>query len=82
MIHHHSNEPEPETGILLYLHCKKCLQEKPTGISPAKYQQSQAGLSPEGDLIVWCLRHEVLICRLKGSESMRQIVGAGCQGES
>lgn len=82
MIHRHSNEPEPKTGILLYLHCKKCLQEKPSNISPAQYQQTQSGISPEGNLIVWCLRHDILVCLLSGSESMRQLVGAGCQKES
>ena len=39
-----------------YIHCGACLDELPTGASPAKYQRIQAGWTEKG-LQVVCMRH-------------------------
>ena len=44
--------------IVSFIHCKKCLEEKPPGISPREYVQLEVGFTKPG-LQVWCKRHEV-----------------------
>lgn len=48
-----SNENEIEA----YIHCGKCLDEMPQGVSPKDWQRIQAGWTTLG-LQVWCTRHE------------------------
>ncbi len=45
-----------DNDIFAYLHCGKCLEELPEGISPAEWSQTQAGWTPIG-LQIWCNRH-------------------------
>lgn len=42
--------------IGLYMHCEKCLNERPPGISPMEWSRTQTGWTPLG-LQVWCNRH-------------------------
>ena len=44
-----------ELEISAYLHCGKCLPDKPDGISPMEWSKTQAGFTPLG-LQVWCNR--------------------------
>lgn len=44
----------------MFLHCKKCIQEIPAGISPANYSAIEVGVGMKG-LIVWCRRHDIEI---------------------
>ena len=44
--------------ITSFIHCKKCLEEKPSGMSPRAYVQLEVGFTTPG-LQVWCKRHEV-----------------------
>lgn len=63
----HSTDADPETGIVTYLHCRKCLAEierLKLPVSPKEYAYSQTGFGPEGQVIVWCTRHNVLIMRV------------------
>lgn len=51
-----------ENCILLYMHCKLCLEELQSDdalgdVSPMEYSRTQAGWTKEG-LQVWCNRHE------------------------
>ena len=48
----------PNTNqIELFLHCKKCIQEKPKDISPSDYQSIEVGWTKLG-LQAWCTRHD------------------------
>jgi hypothetical protein len=63
-----------ETGIYAYMHCIKCLDEIPDGVDPASYSDIAVGISPRGDLIVWCNRHSVAVARFKNSEVSKELL--------
>lgn len=42
----------------MLLNCRKCLEEIPRGVSPAKYGRLSVGLSTDGEIEVWCERHD------------------------
>lgn len=74
-------EPEPESGIVLYLHCKKCLREIPEGEAPRDFSRTQAGIGPQGELIVWCNRHNMAVCVLHNKDignKLLDFVSGGC----
>lgn len=48
---------DSKNNIVAYLHCAKCLKEKPPGVSPREWAQLEVGWTPEG-IQVWCRRHE------------------------
>lgn len=50
-----------ENEIAVYFHCRKCIEELPTGISAQEYQNVEVGLNADGLLIVWCRRHNILV---------------------
>ena len=52
-----------ENNISLYLHCGLCMKEKPAGLSPAEWSDTQAGWTKEG-IQIWCNRHEVNILHI------------------
>jgi len=48
----------PKNSIYYYIHCDKCVQEKPDGISPCDNQKIEVGISKDKSMIqVWCNRH-------------------------
>lgn len=49
--------------INAYLHCGKCLDELPDGVTPADYSNTQAGFTDQG-LQVWCNRHNCNIVNI------------------
>ncbi len=51
------NEVTNEFSIKAYIHCGKCLDEIPDGVSPMEWSETQAGWTDKG-LQVWCNRHE------------------------
>lgn len=72
---------EPQTGIVNYFHCRKCLAECGPLQSPKDYARIQAGVGVNGELIIWCNRHEVLVGRIANdnvSEWLRDMVFSGC----
>ena len=46
-----------ENEISMYLHCGKCLGDKPDHISPMEWAATQAGFTPQG-IQIWCNRCE------------------------
>lgn len=46
-----------ENNISMYLHCGKCLNELPDGVTPMEWSDVQAGWTKEG-IQIWCNRHE------------------------
>jgi hypothetical protein len=43
--------------ITTYFHCGKCLEELPDGVSPKEYARTQVGLTDDGQIQIWCNRH-------------------------
>lgn len=69
-----------------YLHCARCVREKPEGVSMREWLRLEVGLTPTGFLIR-CVRHEIPVTHLT-PEAMSQIVDthqpcghAGCNHE-
>lgn len=46
-----------QNEIGLYMHCRRCLEEIPDGVSPRDWQQTETGWTDLG-FQVWCKRHE------------------------
>jgi hypothetical protein len=62
---------ENPSGIQTYFHCRRCVSElqrvvEETGEpqSPRDYARLEVGLMPNGDLRVWCRRHEMEVTTL------------------
>lgn len=49
--------------IKLYLHCRKCLEEVPQGMSRSEYQSIEAGWTDLG-LQIRCKRHDANIVHI------------------
>lgn len=49
--------------ILSYLHCRRCLQERPGWVSPAEYAELEVGWTMVG-LQIWCRRHNVNVMHM------------------
>ena len=49
-----------ENEIENFMHCKKCMKEvrEREDISPREYGQLELGMTKNGELQVWCRRHE------------------------
>jgi len=56
---HYKDITEPDQGNA-YLHCAKCLDEKPDDVSPRDWARQQVALTTKG-IQVWCTRHDVNI---------------------
>lgn len=52
-----------DDSIVMFLHCKMCLEELPKGISPKDWSRTQTGWTKLG-LQVWCNRHNINICHI------------------
>lgn len=55
---------DDENDIQAYWHCRKCIEEKPEGISPAEWQRTSVGFTSLGDVQAWCNRHDIQITRV------------------
>lgn len=59
-----SDRPIPTTlSITAYMHCGKCIDELPRGVSPSEYQRLEIGLTDIG-LQVWCKRHNLNVAHI------------------
>lgn len=50
-------------NITAFMHCKKCLDTLPKGLSPRKWARIEVGQTRKG-LQIWCVRHEMNITEL------------------
>jgi hypothetical protein len=57
-----------DAGIETFMHCATCIDELPEGQSPAKYARLNIGGTPDGWLVIGCVRHgcEVAAFRTNG----------------
>jgi len=46
-----------------FMHCSKCLHEKPDGVSPADWARVNVGWTKLG-LQVWCVRHDTNVVHI------------------
>jgi hypothetical protein len=56
-------------GITAYIHCKKCSEEMPDGVSPQGWQQISIGWTESGELQVWCERHNLNVLNLNRAKN-------------
>ena len=54
---------EKEEGIS-YLHCMKCLAEKPADVSPRDWARFSVATTAHG-IQVWCVRHNINVDHVK-----------------
>jgi len=50
-------------GIKMYMHCGRCLSEKPSDQSPGEWARLNVGWTVEG-LQVWCTRHDINVVHI------------------
>ena len=78
--------PEKLTGIQMYIHCHKCMEEvaRMPGASPKEYARTQTGVTPSGSLVVWCNRHDEAVCVFTNDtvqQWLLRLAGTSCDGE-
>ena len=56
----HNPNIDAPSEIHAFIHCGKCLEERPAGITPAEWARTQTGYTATG-FQVWCTRHDVNI---------------------
>jgi hypothetical protein len=69
------HKADTRTGIVAFIHCSYCLEER-------EAPDTCLGASPEGDLIVWCNRHNVAICRIPNdtiASELMKLAGFECE---
>ena len=47
-----------ENYIASFVHCSLCIKEKPENVSPREWTNNEVGILLNGDIQVWCIRHE------------------------
>ena len=47
-----------ENYIYRFMHCSLCIAELPPETSPREYAHNEVGILRNGDIQVWCIRHE------------------------
>ena len=59
-------EDKPENPSETFLYCKKCLNEvrNTPNTSPRDYVHLEVGVTPDSTLMVWCVRHEEMVCEV------------------
>lgn len=57
---HDTRAGTPDQGHT-YFHCRKCLEEMPSGVSPKEWSRQQASITETGAIQIWCTRHDMNI---------------------
>ena len=68
---------------VMTVHCNRCLAEIPEGQGPSEYGRPSVGVTANGDLVIWCVRHDELISIHKQGEidaAFRAVVNRPCSG--
>lgn len=58
-----SDEIPVTNEIQMYLHCAKCIREKPANVSPQEWSRTQTGWTIRG-IQVWCVRHSMNVLHM------------------
>ena len=62
------------SDIKLFMHCKKCCEEKPDNVSPQEYSWIEVGKTETG-IQVWCIRHNMEVTNFNITELAEQLMG-------
>ena len=54
----------PKNEIVAYIHCGKCMDSLPKGVSPQEWQRIQIGKTAAGLFQIWCVRHNCHVAYL------------------
>ncbi len=46
------------SNMIVYMHCERCLEERPESQSPSEFARLEVGFNRDGDVQVWCTRHD------------------------
>ena len=49
--------------ITMFIHCRQCIEELPSGQSPESFAKNSIGWTKKG-IQVWCLRHKTNVIHL------------------
>ena len=49
--------PTDTNEIEMFLHCGRCMDERPDGVSPREWAEFEIGATAHG-LQIWCRRHD------------------------
>lgn len=55
----------------LIFHCVMCIEEKPNDVSAQEYARIQTGVTADGQIQVWCNRHDANIIKIKPEDIER-----------
>lgn len=47
--------------IATFIHCADCVDSIPDGESARTWGHLEIGITPKGEIVVWCVRHEKLV---------------------
>lgn len=64
----YDTDPCTPENIKSYMHCAMCMAEwrqDSQGLSPREYARTQVGIMPDGNLQVFCTRHDCNVAVLK-----------------
>jgi hypothetical protein len=67
--------------ISMFFHCKQCLAEIPPNTSHEEYARLSVGITPEGDIQVWCVRHDTNIVHTGKQKLPEHPKCAHCEAE-
>lgn len=71
----HTHEGVDEiTGIATFFHCNNCLGDLPQGESLMGWARLAAGITPAGEIRVWCNRCDLSVVTLSLSDAAKEML--------
>lgn len=58
-----------------FIHCRQCVTNLPRGKSPAEHARLQVSMSHDGQITIWCVRHDLEV----GSFKLAEVPDMGCE---
>lgn len=58
-------------NIRLFLHCAECVKALPNGESISDWARLEVGLKTDGNIEVWCTRHDRLVCNVPTDQNYK-----------
>ena len=55
--------------IVMYWHCKQCVTTIPSGKTPALWARLSVGMTNDGNVQIWCERHQCNVALIGGEEA-------------
>lgn len=65
-----SNRIDTPNTITAYMNCKQCIHEKPDSLSAAEWARTNVGITKDGHIQVWCVRHNTNVAFFDLTEFM------------